>query len=173
MNQSNQTWKLLYAEGKEALERGKYKLSVEKLQEAIALLPDNTFADGEAKILLVTAYQAAGEIKEATALCRSLTAYPHPVISSQAKRILYIIEAPQLQRPKEWMSEIPDLSDATEAESVSFSNKSTKSESMTASEPNLADTIKEQPDNRFVWAALGLILLIILGFLLFNAADSF
>lgn len=168
MNQSNQTWKLLYAQGKEALERGRYKLSIEKIKAAIAQIPDNTFADGEAKILLVSAYQAAGEIPEAIALCRSLTAYPHPVISSQAKRILYILEAPQLQRPKEWMSEIPDLSDAEAAESVSFSSKSTSSQSITASEPIPGEINPEKSDNRFVWAALGLVLLIITGLFLFN-----
>jgi tetratricopeptide (TPR) repeat protein len=169
VSESNQTWKLLYAEGKEALERGRYKLSIDKLQAAISQIPDNTFADGEAKILLVTAYQAAGEIKQAVNLCRSLTAYPHPVISTQAKRILYIIEAPQLQRPQDWMSEIPDLSDAEPAESVTFSSKTTSSKDLKALESDSLEVVGQQ-DNQFVWAALGLIFLIIAGLFWFNAA---
>ena len=99
---------LKYRAGKEALERGQYRLSIENLEAAKELIAPNSRRGGEVQIWLVTAYQAANKIPEAIALCQELVTHPDLQTREQAQHILYIIKAPRLERPKEWMSEIPD-----------------------------------------------------------------
>ena len=98
-----------YLAGKQALERGQYRQSIEYLEAAQQLVPGNSRQGGEAQIWLITAYQAANKIDEALALGEKLISHPNLQIRQQAQRIVYIIKAPKLERPKEWMSEIPDL----------------------------------------------------------------
>ena len=97
-----------YLAGQKALESNQYRLSIEYLEAAINLVSGNSRQGGEAKIWLVTAYQAANKIDQAIALCENLLTHPHLRTREQAQRILYIIKAPKLERPPEWMSEIPD-----------------------------------------------------------------
>lgn len=149
-----------YQAGKHALERGQYRLSIENLEAAKELVKPNSRRGGEAQIWLVTAYQAANQLEQAIALAQELITHPDTQTREQAKRILYIIKAPQLERPKEWMSEIPDLATADPGASryVAAKKRST---------PQLATIeLEEQPnsiatqDNQFVWFALGLIILL-------------
>ncbi len=151
-----------YQAGQQALERGQYSLSIENLEAAIELVAPNSRQGGEAQIWLVTAYQAANKIDEAIALAQDLVTHPDTKTREQAQRILYIIKAPVLQRPKEWMSEIPDLTEADQSASryVAAKNKP-------ASQPvelELEDLEPSPPntkDNQFVWFALVLVGLII------------
>ena len=99
-----------YQAGKQALERGQYRLSIECLEAATESITPNSRRGGEVQIWLVTAYQAANQLDRAIALAQELATHPDTQTREQAQRILYIINAPKLERPKEWMSEIPDLS---------------------------------------------------------------
>lgn len=105
--------------GKLALDRGQYRLSVDYLETALTLVSLGSKAGGEAQLWLVMAYQAAGDLAEARRLCRKLTHHPQPELRKQSKQILYILEAPRLARPKEWMTEIPDFG-KTEASRPSY-----------------------------------------------------
>ncbi len=101
-----------YSLGKSAFDRGQYRISVECFEEASKLISLNTSLGGEIQIWLVNAYQAVGDEQNAIALCQKLCNHPHGDTKRQAKSLLYILKAPQLQRPKEWMTEIPDLNSA-------------------------------------------------------------
>ena len=150
-----------YQAGKQAMETGQYRLSIDNLEAAKALVAPNSRKGGEAQIWLVTAYQAANQIDQAIALAQELITHPDTQTREQAQRILYIMKAPKLERPKEWMSEIPDLAQAEQGASRYVA---AKKKSATPSEIKLeysAATPTETKDNQFIWFALSLIGLII------------
>ena len=148
-----------YQAGKQALERGQYRLSIERLEAARELIASNSRRGGEAQIWLVTAYQAANRIDEAIALAQELLTHPDTTTREQAQRILYIIKAPKLERPKEWMSEIPDLT-ADKSESRYLVAK-TKPGARLAEELELEPIPVDTQDNQFIWFASVLVALVI------------
>ncbi|MTJ07282.1 tetratricopeptide repeat protein [Anabaena sp. UHCC 0204] len=146
-----------YQIGKIAFENGQYRESVENLEKASALLVKNTRLGGEVEIWLVNAYEAAGRSEEAIALCQQLSRHPHYEVRQQAKRLGYILKAPKLKRPKEWMTEIPDLGTISDNKSkiiVTAQPKKSPSKAKPV-EPEYIDlsTVNTR-DNRFVWVAL-------------------
>lgn len=168
--QKQEQFTLNYQAGITAFEQGKYRQSVQYLEEATQLSPQATRLNGEVGIWLVTAYQAAGKLQEGLSLCRQLTRHPHPEIRKQAQRLLYILEAPRLNRPKEWMSEIPDLAKASE--SVQYLNssgspKKTSSQTTPAIKPVDLSQVNHQ-DNKFIWVALLMLLLTMGGLVWFS-----
>jgi hypothetical protein len=161
-----------YQAGKNAFERGRYRLSVEHLQTAAQLANRFTRAGGETQIWLVTAYQAAGMLPEAIALCKQLCSHPHPEIRQQSKSLLYIIEAPQLNRPPEWMSEIPDLTALPESDSSPISSSTKPKNNSKQTQPHPSQSVDltqvDTKDNQFIWVAL-LAALVVLGSLVWFA----
>lgn len=100
----------------------------------------------------MTAYEAAGRTSEAIALCEQLKSHPFHETSKEARRLDYILKAPRLQRPKEWMSEIPDLD--AEVNTSKIRSLAPKS-SPKLREPEYNDLSQiNTNDNRFVWVAL-------------------
>ena len=160
MTADNKEFHQQYQAGKRALERGQYRLSIEHLEAARELISPNSRRGGEAQIWLVTAYQAANKIDDAIALSQELLTHPDTTTREQAQRILYIIKAPKLERPKEWMSEIPDLAAADRGESRYVGVK-TKPGTRIAEELELEPTPVDPQDNQFVWFASVLVTLII------------
>lgn len=158
-------FKFEYELGKKALEEGKYSLSVQHLEAASKLITGYSPQSDSVKIWLVTAYQAAGRLPEAVALCRELATHSNLETRKQAKHLLYIMEAPQLTRPKEWMTEIPDLTAMSESDSQYLgsnkSNPSTRIEEVDLKEVN-------RSDNQFIWVALLGIIIILGGFIWFG-----
>ncbi|MEH2066748.1 MAG: hypothetical protein V7K47_00855 [Nostoc sp.] len=151
--------KTRYQTGKTAFENGQYRQAVENLEKASALLVCNSRLGGEVDICLVTAYEAAGRTDDAIALCERLKRHPHFEISKQARRMLYILKAPKLKRPSEWMTEIPDLGALADNElKISIAAKSPKSSVQQKSkptEPEIVDLSQvNTKDNRFIWVAL-------------------
>lgn len=155
--------------GKAALERGNYRLSIEHLEVAKDLVAPNSRRGGEAGIWLVTAYQSANKMTEAIALCQELIVHPNMQTRDQAQRILYIIKAPQLERPKEWMSEIPDLADADKGISRYVTAKKTQSKN---ADNLLEEDLEIAPggnlSNQFIWFALFLIAAIVSNLIWFS-----
>ena len=148
--------------GKAALERGNYRLSIENLKAAQEFVAVNSRRGGEAGIWLVTAYQAANKITEAIALCQELIVHPDTQTREQAQRILYIIKAPRLERPKEWMSEIPDLGNSEAGLSRYVAAKQNKSHSSASTDEDSLDlSPKDAADNQFIWFALLLVMVMI------------
>ena len=150
-----------YQAGKVALERGNYRLSIERLEAARELVAFNSKQGGEAAIWLVTAYQAANKLDEAIALCQELIVHPNTQTREQAQRILYIIKASKLERPKEWMSEIPDLAGADRGESRYVAAKKKIPKSAFELEEDLDIPPVETQDNQFVWFAFFLVIIIL------------
>jgi tetratricopeptide (TPR) repeat protein len=149
--------KVRYQSGKVAFEKGQYREAVEQLEKASALLSGNSRLGGEVQIWLVTAYEAAGRTDDALALCEQLKRHPHLETSKQAKELHYILKAPRLQRPREWMTEIPDLGAVPDNETkmrlTANHTKSFKKEM--PPEPEFVDlTQVNTRDNRFIWLAL-------------------
>ncbi|NJL00899.1 MAG: hypothetical protein HC838_17590 [Spirulinaceae cyanobacterium RM2_2_10] len=110
MNSEQRTaFQARYQAGLAAFEGGQYRQSIIELEQACQLSNRASRVGGEAQLWLVSAYQAADRLEAAIALCQTLQHHPQPSISRKAKDLLYILRAPRLQRPPEWLSKIPDL----------------------------------------------------------------
>jgi tetratricopeptide (TPR) repeat protein len=161
-----------YQAGKEAFERGQYRQSVQNLEKAAALVDRNTRLGGEVQIWLVTAYEAAGQVTEAIALCKQLERHPSYETRKQGSRLRYILEAPKLKRPAEWMSKIPDLGAIPDNEAETRLGKaggSFKSAPLPRPRPEPVDLSEvNTKDNQFIWVALVAIALTLIGFLWFS-----
>jgi tetratricopeptide (TPR) repeat protein len=98
-----------YQSGQIAFERGEYRQSVSCFLAALAQIQPNTRIGGEVQVWLVTAFEATGQIQEAKALCQKLSNHPNLDTRQASKRLLYILQAPELSRRDEWLTKIPDL----------------------------------------------------------------
>ncbi|NJL83526.1 MAG: outer membrane protein assembly factor BamD [Chloroflexaceae bacterium] len=152
-----------YEAGQEALERGRYRESVQHLEKALKLVSPLTRYSAEAQILLVTAYQGLGETAAAIALCQKLTAHSVPEIRRQSQEILYILQAPRLQRPPEWLSKIPDLSRVPESDRT-YQQGSNPVKSAPRVEAVPVNSRQIDGENRkFIWITLVALLLSLAG----------
>lgn len=152
-----------YQAGKRAFESGEYRRSIEYLETAISLSNPNSPLGGEMQTWLVTAYQAAGQVTEAIALCEQLGQHPDLKTRQQGSRLLYILKAPELKPRPEWLSQIPDLtalgedkSDLRTSRYVSPAPKPLRQPDPEPLDPSQINT----KDNQFVWVALAGSLLI-------------
>ncbi|MBL1210365.1 tetratricopeptide repeat protein [Geminocystis sp. GBBB08] len=156
-----------YQTGKLAFERGRYRLSIEYLQQACQLVSPYSRLGGEVKFWLINAYEAEGESQQAIALCEELCTHPHGETKRQAKSLLSIIKAPKLVRPKEWMTEIPDLSDTSVTSSkytkASASNRKIKPKRQIELVDLSSVNTKE---NQFIWLSLGIASMMIVSLLI-------
>ncbi|MEK0181548.1 MAG: hypothetical protein EAZ78_10580 [Oscillatoriales cyanobacterium] len=158
-----------YQTGKVAFESGRYAQAVKSLETARGLVDRGSRLGGEVQMWLVTAYEASGNTEEAIGLCRQLTRHPRPETRQQAKRLLFILEAPKLTIPPEWMVKIPDLATLEENQSsnfqvgpgVSFVKPAIPKRNV-IEEPVDLSQVNTQ-DNRFIWVALVAIFLILGG----------
>lgn len=166
VSNNREKFQIQYQAGKEAFERGQYRQSVQYLEAAREFTALSSRLGGEAQMWLVTAYQAAGKDKEAVNLARELATHPHSEIREQAKRLLYIIQAPELKRPKEWMSEIPDLANTSFGKPQYVTAKSKNNSNSLSSKDN-EETVDlsqvDTEDNQFIWLALIVTLLTLVG----------
>lgn len=162
--------KNLFQTGKIAFESGQYQIAIENLEKASALLTRNTKLGGEVLIWLVTAYEASGRTEEALSLCEQLKRHPHFEINKEARQLHYILKAPKLQRPKEWMTQIPDLATLADNESKTNFVVSTKSSQkpVTKSSEDVDLSQVNTRDNRFIFIALIAIVLILAGLFWLN-----
>jgi hypothetical protein len=154
-----------YQQGQFAFERGDYRQAVEQLTQASALSEKGSRLGGEIQVWLVTAYEAAGQRDAALSLCRLLTQHAHLETRKQSRRLLAILEAPQLRRPSEWLTQIPDLSNVEDvdlkARKGSGSATIARRSKQVEAEPLDLSQV-ETHDNQFIWVAL-VATLIILG----------
>ena len=168
-SENKEKFQIEYQAGKAAFERGDYRTAVKHLEAASALMNRNSRLGGEAQTWLVTAYEAAGQKSEAIALCEQLTRHPDLETSKQSKRLLYILKAPQLKRPAEWMTQIPDLGAIDESElkdrrGTNTTRNRTLNELPEPLDPSQINT----KDNQFIWVALIALGLIVGGLIWFS-----
>lgn len=165
---SAQAAQAAYHLGRAAFERGSYREAVTALEQAKALVAGATPLGGEVQLWLMNAYNAANRPADALALGEALARHPDPEIRKQSQRLLYILKAPQLKRPENWMTQIPDLQNIDEkgdaggyrAPSPPRSRRSPvpEPEPLPLSQVNTAD-------NGFLWVALGGVMLVLGGLL--------
>ncbi len=172
-SENQEKFRIEYQAGKAAYERGDYRASVKHLEAASALMSRTSRLGGEAQIWLAIAYEAAGKQSEAIALCQQLRRHPDPETSKEGKRLLYILQAPKLKRPDEWMTKIPDLGAIAESDpkdrrggqSASASKRDRKDElDLTPVDLSQVNT----KDNQFVWIALIALILMVGGLIWFG-----
>ncbi|MGB3238774.1 MAG: hypothetical protein WBB29_10785 [Geitlerinemataceae cyanobacterium] len=155
-----------YQTGKQAFECGQYRQSVAALEKACALINRNSPLGGEMQMWLVTAYQASGQSQDAIALCRQLSKHPDGQTRQQGRRLLYILEAPKLEKRPEWLTQIPDLSNiedsAIEDRRGSNAPKRQRPPRRLQPEPEPLDPSQiETEDDRFMWGSLVLAIAIL------------
>ncbi len=155
-----------YRSGKFAFERGQYRLSIEHLEKACELMPLHSRLGGEVRIWLINAYQAGKQEQQAIALCQELCTRHHGETKRQAQRLLYIIQAPQLKRPSEWMTVIPDLND-TKPSKIEYQRASTPRKIKPQRQIELVDFNQvNTDDNKFIWLSLLVSVAVITGLFL-------
>ena len=151
---NQEQFRLYYQAGQNALERGKYRFSIENLEQALEIVGFGSRLGGDVQMLLITAYQAIGNREKAIALCQELTNHPNLTTRKKAQEVLYIIQAPELKRPEAWMSKIPDLSqsETTSPQYVTAKKSPSRKSEKIESEIDLSQV--ETEDNKFLWFAL-------------------
>ncbi|URR35085.1 hypothetical protein NBE99_10610 [Thermosynechococcus sp. HN-54] len=144
----------LFQHGQQAFERGNYQQSIALLGQAAALAEGNTVRSGEISLWLVTAYSAAGDQGAAISLCRQLQRHPDHHTRQESRRLLAILEAPQLKRRREWYSEIPDLSHVGDRAYTSPYSRSPKKYSAPTPKPQEQPPSATPLPNAFIWLSL-------------------
>lgn len=147
-----------YQAGRVAFEGGRYAQAVKSLETASGLVDRTSRLGADVQMWLVTAYQAAGDTERAIGLCKQLVRHPRPETRQQAKRLLYILEAPQLAIPEEWKVKIPDLAALDDNQSISFQANPNADIKYAKPKPKTAEPVDlsqvNTKDNQFIWAAL-------------------
>ena len=93
----------------QAIERGDYGRVVRLLEPLAEEHPAVTVAGAELRLLLATALMGQGQSEAAAAWCRSLRACQDPDLRARGKALQLVLEAPALQRPRDWSITLPDL----------------------------------------------------------------
>jgi hypothetical protein len=159
----------LIQQGQRAFESGRYRAAVKAFEAAVGRADPGTVLHGEATVWLVTAYEAAGDREIARKLCKTATRHPQWATRQASKRLLYILEAPELRKRDDWTTKIPDLEALTEDQDdpkwvrVNLQNtappkprSSAQPEGYQIPPPTDLSQV-ETEDGMFVWVVLGAI----------------
>ena len=155
---------IAYQAGQFAFEQGRYRESVQYLEQARQAVELNSPLGGEIQMWLVTAFEASGKRQEAIALCKQLTRHPTIGTRQQARRLLEVLEAPKLYIDPEGFVKIPDL-DHLDVQGNSRSQNNSVATVRSIPKPpvshkvNSGDGVKTQ-DNQFLGIALIIVLLV-------------
>lgn len=101
-----------FAPARRSLERGEYGRVVALLEALATTYPPATEAGAELQLLLATAWMGQGNSVRAMACCRQVKRCSDPLLRGQARELLAVLEAPALERPREWSLTLPDLGEA-------------------------------------------------------------
>jgi tetratricopeptide (TPR) repeat protein len=151
-----------FNQGKVSFDRGQYRQSIAEFEAALKLITVGSKQGGEAQLWLAMAYQAAGDTDTAKQLCRKLIRHPHPDCRKQSQQVLAILQAPQLARPAEWMTPIPDLTNQENVRPVTAQMRRPRRPKPEPSPIQFEDTRRMNTrDNGFILAAIALIVLLL------------
>ncbi|MEM6869107.1 MAG: hypothetical protein AAF528_12085, partial [Cyanobacteria bacterium P01_C01_bin.121] len=143
------------ARGIALFERGRYKRAIAEFQIALSLSNPVGAKGGEIQMWLVNAYIASGNEEDGLALCRKLIVHPDLDTKQQSKRMLYILEAPELEMRPEWVTKIPELGEFDDDKKVRYAQQPKKRRRRkVVPEPEPIDLSQvNTADNQFVWIA--------------------
>ncbi len=151
-----------FNQGKAAFDRGQYRQSIGEFETAVKLSTLGSKPGGEAQLWLAMAYQAAGDTDTAKDLCRKLIRHPHPDCRKQSQQVLAILQAPQLNRPAEWLTPIPDLTNQENTRPVNAQMRRPRRPKPEPSPIRFEDTRRMNTrDNGFILAAIALIVILL------------
>ena len=97
------------AQARDLLERGDYGRVVRLLEPLSREHPSTTQTGAEIQLLLATAWMGQGEPARAMVCCRLIKRCRDATLRAQAQDLLTVLEAPALERPREWSITLPDL----------------------------------------------------------------
>lgn len=100
------------------IERGEYGQVLRLLEPLADGHPAATVIGAELRLLQATALMGQGRSEEAAACCRALRACIDPELRARAREIQEVLEAPALERPRDWSLELPQLGGGTTLESL-------------------------------------------------------
>lgn len=92
-----------------ALERGDYGRCLCLLQPLAEAHPAATPFGGSVRLLMATAQMGQGDTDAAAQSCRSLRVCRDATLRAMARDLQEVLEAPSLQRPREWSMTLPSL----------------------------------------------------------------
>ena len=92
-----------------ALERGDYGRCLALLQPLAEAHAAATPFGGSVRLLMATAQMGQGDSVAAAASCRSLRACRDSTLRAMARDLQEVLEAPALERPREWSMTLPSL----------------------------------------------------------------
>ena len=95
-----------------ALDRGEYGQVLRLLEPLCASHPASSPEGGRLRLLMATALMGQGRPDSAAACCRSLQGCHDQQLRQQARDLLQVLEAPELNRPREWSLTLPSLASA-------------------------------------------------------------
>ena len=93
-----------------ALDQGDYGQVLKILEPMIERSSPTSTSGADLRLMLATALMGRGDIDKASECCRALQACHDPLLRSQAKTLLQVLEAPPLLRPRDWSITMPRLS---------------------------------------------------------------
>ncbi|MCX5953612.1 MAG: DUF3153 domain-containing protein [Cyanobacteria bacterium] len=102
-----------------ALDRGEYGQVLRLLEPLCASYPATSPEGGRLRLLMATALMGQGRTDTAAACCRSLQGCHDQQLRHQARDLLQVLEAPELNRPREWSLTLPSLASAPPLERLS------------------------------------------------------
>ena len=92
-----------------AIARGDYGQCLTLLEPLAKKLPSTTKEGGEIRMLMITAMMGRGEEQAAITTCKLMTQCKNHELRERAKQLLAVLEAPSLQRPKNWSVRLPSM----------------------------------------------------------------
>lgn len=95
-----------------ALERGDYGRVLQLLGPLAAEHPPASLIGAQLQLLMATACMGQGDTVRAMACCRQVKRCADPGLRSQARDLLEVLQAPALERPREWSLTLPELGEA-------------------------------------------------------------
>lgn len=100
------------AQARDLLERGDYGRVVRLLEPLSREHPPATQTGAEIQLLLATAWMGQGDPARAMVCCRLIKRCRDATLRAQAEDLITVLEAPALERPREWSITLPDLGTA-------------------------------------------------------------
>ena len=94
---------------REYLERGDYGRVLRLLEPLTQEHPVATLTGAEIQLLLATAWMGQGDNARAMVCCRLIKRCHDATVRAQAQELLTVLEAPALERPRDWSITLPDL----------------------------------------------------------------